>query len=79
MQSNDLITKAHLYSILHPWLGTGLLTSTGQKWSDRRKLLTPAFHFNVLNGFLPTHDYQAKVRNRFVIFSTIFLDILGTN
>ncbi|PAV73779.1 hypothetical protein WR25_16299 [Diploscapter pachys] len=60
MQSNDLITKAHLYSILHPWLGTGLLTSTGQKWSDRRKLLTPAFHFNVLNGFLPTHDYQAK-------------------
>ncbi|CAI2352859.1 unnamed protein product [Caenorhabditis sp. 36 PRJEB53466] len=61
LESNEIITKADEYDILFPWLGTGLLTSTGDKWRQRRKMLTPAFHFKVLNGFLTVHDYQAKV------------------
>lgn len=62
MDSNELITKGTEYDFLLPWLGTGLLTSTGNKWRSRRKMLTPTFHFNILQGFLVTHDEEAKVR-----------------
>ncbi|ENN83531.1 hypothetical protein YQE_00113, partial [Dendroctonus ponderosae] len=44
--------KSRLYKFLGGWLGEGLLTSSGQKWQRKRKLLTPAFHFNVLQKFL---------------------------
>ena len=42
-----------------PWLGDGLLLSNGPKWARNRRLLTPAFHFEVLKDYI-------KVKNKAV-------------
>ncbi|NP_001165935.1 cytochrome P450 4AB9 precursor [Nasonia vitripennis] len=52
LNSQKTITKGYIYNYLHSWLKSGLLTSTGDKWRQRRKLLTPAFHFNILKEYL---------------------------
>lgn len=59
-------TKSHLekgwtYGFVRPWLGDGLLTSTGDKWHERRKILTPAFHFSILESFCEVFDEKSRV------------------
>ncbi|KAE8742608.1 Cytochrome P450 CYP4, partial [Frankliniella occidentalis] len=55
------IDKSPDYSTLHPWLRFGLLTSTGAKWHARRRLLTPTFHFRILDQFLPVFNRNTAV------------------
>ncbi|KAJ8949882.1 hypothetical protein NQ318_010516 [Aromia moschata] len=52
--------KSGIYSMLKRWLGEGLLTSTGKKWQTRRKILTPAFHFNILQEFLKVFNEETE-------------------
>lgn len=82
LNSPKHIDKSPDYSYLHPWLGTGLLTSYGQKWHSRRKvnelqgcwfeisniflsnlkqILTPAFHFKILEDFMDIFNEQSAI------------------
>jgi len=46
------------YRYGRPWLGEGLLFSSGHRWARDRKLLTPAFHLDILRPYL-TVDNEA--------------------
>lgn len=69
-----MLAKGPEYQIVRRWLGNGLLTrqknansdcmavtfSEGQKWRERRKLLTPGFHFAILGSAMSAIEQQAK-------------------
>ncbi|XP_075866768.1 cytochrome P450 4V2 isoform X2 [Microcebus murinus] len=61
LASSKQIDKSFVYEFLEPWLGLGLLTSTGNKWRSRRKMLTPTFHFTILEDFLDIMNEQANI------------------
>ncbi|GMT21929.1 hypothetical protein PFISCL1PPCAC_13226, partial [Pristionchus fissidentatus] len=61
LESSSLISKPTWYDRISEWIGLGLLTSTGDKWHSRRKLITPTFHFNVLKGYCEVFVAQGRV------------------
>ncbi|XP_017837165.2 probable cytochrome P450 4ad1 [Drosophila busckii] len=52
LTSSSLQYKEHLYSFLRPWLGDGLLTSSGARWLKHQKLYVPAFEPAAVEGYL---------------------------
>lgn len=45
-----------IYDHLRPWLGKSILISNGDDWSRKRRLLTPAFHFDILKNYIVTFN-----------------------
>ncbi|KAJ4433397.1 hypothetical protein ANN_15656 [Periplaneta americana] len=71
LRSSDHIDKGEFYNFLHKWLGTGLLTATGknvqlvftsrQKWFKHRKMITPTFHFKILDSFVEVFSEKSEI------------------
>ncbi|XP_041378380.1 cytochrome P450 4F6-like [Gigantopelta aegis] len=49
------------YEMGVPWLGEGLLIANGERWARNRRLLTPAFHFDILNPYVTVYNKAADV------------------
>ncbi|KAM4699935.1 ultra-long-chain fatty acid omega-hydroxylase-like isoform 2-T2 [Discoglossus pictus] len=49
------------YGFLRPWLGDGLLLSRGEKWGQHRRLLTPAFHFDILKHYVKIFNHSTDI------------------
>ncbi|KAL4714471.1 hypothetical protein ACJJTC_017766 [Scirpophaga incertulas] len=60
LSSHVYIDKADEYRFFKPWLGDGLLISTGQKWRSHRKLIAPTFHLNVLKSFIDLFNANSR-------------------
>lgn len=90
ISSSKHIEKSRGYRFLHEWLGEGLLTSKGERWFQHRKLITPTFHFHILDGFcdvfaensqelvelLRPHADTGKPVNLFPFIGKVALDII---
>lgn len=61
LSSQKHLTKSSDYQMITPWIRTGLVTSTGAKWRTRRKLITPAFHYDILKDFVGVMNDNARV------------------
>ncbi|VDM44920.1 unnamed protein product [Toxocara canis] len=60
LESHTLLWKPPEYTLLEPIWGSGLITSSGPKWHERRRMLTPAFHFTILQSYLNVFNSQAE-------------------
>uniref|UniRef100_A0A0P4YCM9 Cytochrome p450 n=1 Tax=Daphnia magna TaxID=35525 RepID=A0A0P4YCM9_9CRUS len=61
LSSQKVIDKGVSYDMLLPWLGAGLLISSGELWRSRRKLLTPAFHYTILKSYFEVFNEQSRI------------------
>ena len=49
------------YNLLVPWLGRGLLIAKGKRWNRNRRLLTPAFHFEILKPYMEIYNDATEI------------------
>lgn len=53
--------KGRTYDFVKIWLGDGLLLSSGERWFKHRKIITPTFHFSILESFCDIFNKKSAV------------------
>ncbi|KAF7275138.1 hypothetical protein GWI33_012147, partial [Rhynchophorus ferrugineus] len=66
LTSTKILDKSIDYQFLYRWLEGGILIADAPEWRPGRKILTPAFHFSILENFVA----------KFSKPTTILIDIL---
>ncbi|CAM5169368.1 unnamed protein product [Eretmochelys imbricata] len=82
LESVAIAPKDYLfYGFLKPWLGDGLLLSNGPKWVRHRRMLTPAFHFDILKPYMKIFNQSTDIMHakwrRLVASGSTSLDMFG--
>ena len=52
---------AETMNLLKPWLGDSIILSSGDKWFRNRRLLTPAFHYEILKPYMSVYNSSLEV------------------
>ncbi|XP_041972877.1 cytochrome P450 4g15-like [Aricia agestis] len=60
LNSQVHIDKSTEYRFFKPWLGEGLLISSGEKWRSHRKMIAPTFHINILKSFMDIFNQNSR-------------------
>lgn len=60
LSSQIYIDKSTEYRFFAPWLGEGLLISSGHKWRSHRRIIAPTFHLNVLKSFVDLFNENSR-------------------
>lgn len=55
------------------WLGEGLLIANGNRWMRNRRLLTPAFHFDILQSYIDLKNKAASILVVLNFYKTRFI------
>lgn len=61
LSSNKLIDKGPQYKAFSAWVGNGLITSTGTTWKSHRRIITPTFHFSILEQFVDVFNDISEI------------------
>ncbi|KAG5868455.1 hypothetical protein JTB14_010836 [Gonioctena quinquepunctata] len=61
LSTTMILDKNDTYVFLDKWLGSGLITAEATKWKMSRKILTPAFHFSILEQFVDVFDSNGNI------------------
>lgn len=61
LSSSQFLDKGVNYKVFKKWVGLGLVVSTGALWKRHRKIITSAFHFNILEQFSETFNSAGNI------------------
>ncbi|XP_066157442.1 cytochrome P450 4C1-like [Euwallacea fornicatus] len=58
--------KGQFYQMLTPWLGNGLISGSGPTWQHHRKIISPSFHFKVLDSYVEIFTEKAEQFSKYL-------------